>query len=91
MLLSLLIFHEPRQGSTNVQIETEVTKRQRDEMRGDYIRQEGYQMVEMWNCEWWSLSESEASVKSHLRQSFPLDCILSEERHMQEIFDRKLL
>ena len=52
-------------------------KRQQDEMRRDYIQQKGYQIVEMWECEWWSLYEIDASVKSHLREKFPYKRLLS--------------
>ena len=42
-------------------------------MRRDYIQQKGYQIVEMLECEWWSLYKTEASVKSHLRKNFSTD------------------
>ena len=52
-------------------IEKGVKKRQQDEMRRDYIQQKGYQILEMWECEWWSLHKTDASVKSNLRENFP--------------------
>ena len=65
-------------------------KRQQDEMRRDYIQQKGYQVVEMWECEWWSLYKTDASVKSHLRKNFPHRRPLSEEGIMQGIIDGRL-
>ena len=56
---------------TDTDIEREVKKRQQDEMRSDCIQQKGYQIVEMWECEWWSFYKTDASVKSHLRENFP--------------------
>ena len=62
---------EARPSLTDVDIERGIKKRQQDEMRRDYIQQKGYQIVEMWECEWWSLYKTDASVKSHLRENFP--------------------
>ena len=63
---------EARPSLTDTDIERGVKKRQQDEMRRDYIQQKGYQIVEMWECEWWSLYKTDASVKSHLRKKFSL-------------------
>ena len=60
-------------------------------MRRDYIQQKCYENVEMWECEWWRLSKTDASVKSHLRKNFPYRRPLSEEGLMQEIIDGRLL
>ena len=46
---------EARPSLTNTDIERGVKKRQQDEMRRDYKQQKCYQIVEMWECEWWSL------------------------------------
>ena len=44
----------------------------------------------MWECEWWSLYETDASVKSHLRENFFDRRPLSEEGLVQEIIDGRL-
>ena len=44
----------------------------------------------MWECEWWSLYKTDASVKNHLRKNFPYRLPLSEEGLMQEIIDGHL-
>ena len=59
-------------------------------MRRDYIQQKGYQVVEMWEREWWSLYKTDASVKSHRRKNFPYRRPLSEEGLMQRIIDGRL-
>ena len=46
---------EARPSLTDTDIERGVKKRQQYEMRGNYIQQKGYQIVEMWESEWWSL------------------------------------
>ena len=48
------------------------------------------QIVEMWECEWWSLYKTDVSVKSHLRENSPHKRLLSEERVLQVIFDGRL-
>ena len=44
----------------------------------------------MWECEWWRLYKTDASVKSHLRENFPYKRPLSEEQLLQGIFDEQL-
>ena len=71
-------------------IERGVKKRQQNELRRDYIQQKGYQVVEMWECEWRSLYKTDASVKNHLRENFPYKRSLSEEQLLQGIIDGPL-
>ena len=65
-------------------------KRQQDEMRRDYIQQKGYEIVEMLECEWWSLYKTDAPVKSYLRTNLPYKRPLSEEQLLQQIIDGRL-
>ena len=81
---------EARPSLTDTDIERGVKKRQQDEMRRDYIQQKGHQIVEMWECEWWSLYKTDASVKSHLRENFPYRRPLSEEGLLQGIIVGRL-
>ena len=81
---------EARPSVTDTDIERGVKKRQQDEMRRFYIQQKGYQIVEMWECEWWSLYKTDSSVKSHLRENFPYKRPLSEEKPLQGIIDGRL-
>ena len=81
---------EARPSLTDTDIERGVKKRQQDEMRRDYIQQKGYQIVEIWECEWWSLQKIDASVESHLRENFPYTRSLSEEGLLQGNIDRRL-
>ena len=81
---------EARLCLTDTDIERGMKKRQQDEMRRNYIQQKGYQIVEMWECEWWSLYKTDASVTSHLREIFPCKHSLSEEQLLQGIIDGRL-
>ena len=55
-------------------------------MRTQYTQQKENQFVELWKCELLILHKTDASVKKHLREFFPYEDPLSEERHMQESF-----
>ena len=81
---------EARPSLTDTNFERGMKKRQQDEMRRDYIQQKDYQIVEMWQCEWWSLYKTDASVKSYLRKNFPYKRPLSEEQLLQGIIDGQL-
>ena len=81
---------EARPSLTDTDIERGIKERQLDEMCRDYIQQKGYQIVEMWECEWWSLYKTDASVKSHLRENFHYKRPLSEEQLLQGITDGQL-
>ena len=62
-------------------------KREQDQMRKEYIQQKGDKIIEMWECEWWSLYKTDAPVKSYLRANFPYKRPLSEEQLLQGITD----
>ena len=81
---------EARPSLTDTDIERGVKKRQQDEMSRDHIQQKSYQIVEMWECEWWRLYKTDASVKNHLRENFPYKRPLSEEQLLQGIIDGRL-
>ena len=59
-------------------------------MRKEYIQQKGHKIIEMWECKWWELYRTDATVKNHLRAKFPYQRPHSEERLMQEIRSGKL-
>ena len=54
-------------------------------MRKEYIQQKGYKFTEMWECNWWKLYRTDATVKNHLQTNLPYQRPLSEERLLQEI------
>ena len=81
---------EARPSVTDTNIEKGVKKRQQDEMCRDCRQQNGYQIVEKWECECWSLYKTDASLISHLRENFPYRRPLSEEQLLQGIIDGRL-
>ena len=67
-----------------------IKKRELDQMRKEYIQQKGYKIIQMWECEWWSLYKSDAPIKSYLQANFPYKRPLSEEQLLQGISDGRL-
>ena len=65
-------------------------RREMDQMRKQYIKEKGYNVVEMWECEWWNLFETTNCVKQHLRESFPYKRPLREESPLEQIRSGKL-
>ena len=47
--------HEARPSLTDNEIIRKIKKREQDQMRKEYIQQKGYKIIEMWECERWSL------------------------------------
>ena len=75
---------------TDTDFEIGIIRRQQNEMRRYYIQQKCYQIVELWECEWWSVCKTDALVKSQLRENFPYKRPLSEEQLLQGFIDGQL-
>ena len=75
---------------TEEEIERGNKKREMDQMRKQYIKEKGYNVVEMWECEWWNLYKTTTCVKKHLRESFPYKRPLREETLLEQIRSGKL-
>ena len=70
---------------TEEDIERGNKKREMDQRRKQYIKEKGYNIVEMWECEWWRLYKTKTCVKEHLRESFPYKRPLREEILLKQI------
>ena len=81
---------EARPSLTDNEIMRGKKKREQDQMCKEYVQQKGYKIIEMWECNWWELYRTDATVKNQLRANFPYQRPLSEERLMQEIRSGKL-
>ena len=75
---------------TEGDIERGNKKREMDQMRKQYIREKGHNIVEMWKCEWWNLYKTTTCVKERLRESFPHQRALREESLFEQIRSGKL-
>ena len=69
---------EARPSVTDNEFMRGIKNREQDQMRKEYIQQKGYKIIEMWECNWWELYRTDATVKSHLRANFPYQRLLSE-------------
>ena len=65
-------------------------KREMDQMRKQYIKEKGYNVVEIWECELWNLCKTATCVKEHLRESVLYKRPLKEERLLEQIKSSKL-
>ena len=65
-------------------------KRDMDQMRKQYIKEKGYNHVEMWECDWWNLYQTTTCVKENLRESFSHKRPLREKRLLEQIRSGKL-
>ena len=81
---------EARPSLTEEDFERGNKKREIDQMRKQYIKEKGYNVVEMWECEWWNLYKTTTCVKEHLREFFPYKRPLREESLLEQIRSRKL-
>ena len=81
---------ETRPSLTEEDIERGNEKREMDQMRKQYIKEKGYNVVEMWECERWNLYKTTTCVKEHLRESFPYKRTLREESLLEQIRSGKL-
>ena len=59
-------------------------------MRKQYIKEKGYNVAEMWECEWWNLYKTTTCVKEPLKESFPYKRALREERLLEQRRSGKL-
>ena len=46
-------------------------ERDKDELWKQYIDKKSYTIIEMWECKWWKLYNTDLSLVKHLRKSFP--------------------
>ena len=66
-------------------------KREYDELRRDYLRNKGYKVVEIWECNWWESLKGDESVKIHVRNNFPFKVPLTQESLLAKIREDKLI
>ena len=81
---------EARTSLTEKDIERGNKKREMDQMGKQYIKEKGYNVVEMRECEWWSLYKTTTCVKEHLREWVPYKRPLREERLLKQLKSGKL-
>ena len=46
-------------------------KREMYDMRLEYIKEKGYKIEELWECDWWESFKTNDKIKNHVRTHFP--------------------
>ena len=54
---------ETRPSLTEENTKRGLKKREMDQMRKQYIKEKGYNVVEMWECEWWNLYKTTKCIR----------------------------
>ena len=58
-------------------------KRELDESRRGYMQENGFTVIEMWECECWILYKTTTNVKLHIREKFPHRRSLTEHQLLE--------
>ena len=62
--------------------------REMDELRREYIKERGYKIQEMWECEWWKHFKTDSPVKNHVKTNFPYKRLLYTDSLLEKINNR---
>ena len=65
-------------------------KREHDELRTDFLRNKGYNIVEVRECKWWERVTEEENVRNHVRKNFPFKLPMKQESLLAKIRDGKM-
>ena len=81
---------EARASLSEEEMQRGIRKREHDELRRDYLRNKGYNIVEVWECKWWERVKEEENVRNHVRKNFPLKLPMKQESLLSKIRDGKM-
>ena len=81
---------ELRPCLTEEDIERGSEKRELDALRRQYIQENGFKVIELWECEWWRLYKTTNTVKQQIREHFPYRRSLAADHLLEEIKKGKL-
>ena len=81
---------ELRLSLTEEDIQRGTKKRELDELRRYYIQEKGFEVIKMWECEWWRLYRTTNTDIQHIREHFPYRRFFAAEQLLEEIKEGKL-
>ena len=81
---------EARTSLREQDIERGNKKREMDDMRREYIKEKGYKVEEIWECDWWESCKTNDKIKNHVRTHFPYKSPLSIDSLLVKIKDGSL-
>ena len=67
-----------------------IRKREHDELRRDYLRKKGYNIVEVWGCNWWESVKEEENDRNDVRKNFPFKLPMKQESVLAKKRDWKM-
>ena len=74
----------PCQGAlpylTEEEVQRSIKKRELEELRKQYIGEKGYNVIEMYECDFWKKYKTDMVVEQHVRESFSYKMLQREKR-----------
>ena len=61
---------EAQAGLSEEEMQGGIRKREHDELRRDYLRYKGYNIIDVWECNWWESVKEEENLRNHIRKNF---------------------
>ena len=81
---------DTRPSLSDEDIERGNKRRDMDDLRREYIREKGYKIEEMWECEWWQSFKTNEKIKNYILSNFPYKRPLSTDSLLEKIRDGSL-
>ena len=81
---------ESRASLSEEEMQRGIRKKEHDELRRDYLRNKGYNIVVVWECKWWEGVKEEENVRNHVRKNFPFKLLMKQESLLAKIRDEKM-
>ena len=76
---------EARLSLTEEEIQRSDEKRELDKLRKQYVQEQSYNDLEMYECDWWKIYKTDNFVKQQLRETFTYKMPFREVRHLEII------
>ena len=81
---------EARASLSEEEMHRGIRQKEHDELRRDYLRNKGYNIVEAWECNWWERVKEEENVRNQVRKNFPFKLSMKQESLLAKIRDGKM-
>ena len=76
---------ECKTNLSEADIERGQKRRLHDEERAKFLREKGYKIEEVWECNWWKLVKTVPALKEFMKQHFPFQQPITEEELVRRI------
>ena len=81
---------DARPSLTGHNIDRGNKKREMDDMGREYIKEKGYKVEELWECDWWESFKTNDKIKNHIKTHFPYKRRFSTDSLLAKIKDGSL-